>query len=794
MLEGSASNDEVKKMLPPKQTFLSLSWDYFKLFLTCASIYGVGYFRLSTTWVLVGSLGYFVLQHTRNKQSRLISSLKAIGEDEKAFIIQNFTVRDLPSWVYFPDVERAEWLNKVIKRMWPSISEYARDIIIASIEPVVAQNLPTALTPFNFATIDLGDTPPRIGGVKVYMNENIRKDEIVMDLDLMLYSDARIKVNLGKVKAGVKEFELRGTLRVVMKPLVPKVPFAGAVTVCFLDSPYINFSLTDMGNILGLPGLQQTLNTVLRNVVNQLVVLPNRLPVQLVPDIDIQRLKYPLPQGVLHINIISGRNLKAGDKNMIGHRTSDPYCVIRVGARTFTTSVVKETLEPVWNQHFESIVDICHGQSVTFEVYDKDQGNKDDYLGCTSIPVESVVSEGEIDTWSSLEGVKTGSLHIQLTWFRLSNHEVDFVQALQYRKASGRSMSSGFLYVVIEQANNLPAVKQLQEPSPFCNIHLGRDYQTNEVKEKTQNPVWNSVHHFLVSDPNVDILQLIIRDSRTETKLGSCNISLQTLLTQKNMSVTQPFTLQDTGRETSTIYMHLQLLALLPGQRQNPSGHDNTNIKRSLSLNTNSTDNTIPTEKPAESPTGNPEMVVRNRFPDDNDIISSTESLSTTNFDNQSVQPIRQVMTSNSIQQISNSSLGRIRLTIQFHSLSNYLEVTVHECQHLSGVDKDGLSDPYVKLYLTDLHENVVSDSKKTRTVKDNLDPKYEENFQFPIEADHLPLTILRLDIKNHVGRFTRSGKTHFIGTLSINLIDSVDGKAETKCVVISYRNYFFSL
>lgn len=29
-------------------------------------------------------------------------------------------------------------------------------------------------------------------------------------------------------------------------------------------------------------------------------------------------------------------------------------------------------------------------------------------------------------------------------------------QALQYRKASGRSMSSGFLYVVIEQANNLP--------------------------------------------------------------------------------------------------------------------------------------------------------------------------------------------------------------------------------------------------------------------------------------------------------------------------------------------------
>ncbi|VDQ04386.1 unnamed protein product [Trichobilharzia regenti] len=92
---------------------------------------------------------------------------------------------------------------------------------------------------------------------------------------------------------------------------------------------------------------------------------------------------------------------------------------------------------------------------------------------------------------------------------------------------------------------------------------MGRDYQSNDVKEKTQNPVWNSVHHFLVSDPNVDILQLIIRDNRTETKLGACNIPLKILLTQKNMSVTRPFTLQDTGRETSTIYLHLQLLITL---------------------------------------------------------------------------------------------------------------------------------------------------------------------------------------------------------------------------------------
>ncbi|THD18914.1 Extended synaptotagmin 2 [Fasciola hepatica] len=233
-----------------RQSFLSLSWAYLKFFGSCLSLWSVGYFHFSPTWIALGSFGYFVIQIARNRRVGLTSSLKAIGENEKNFILRNFSVRDLPSWVYFPDVDRAEWLNKVsvirrfclvacqaIKRMWPYISDYARDIILQNVEPAISANLPAALKPFKFSVIDLGDTPPRIGGVKVYMEESIQRDEVVMDLDLMLYSDARIKVSCGKIKAGIKEFELRGTLRVVMKPLIPKVPFTGAVTVCFLDSP-----------------------------------------------------------------------------------------------------------------------------------------------------------------------------------------------------------------------------------------------------------------------------------------------------------------------------------------------------------------------------------------------------------------------------------------------------------------------------------------------------------------------------------------------------------------------------
>ncbi|KAF8570027.1 hypothetical protein P879_05451 [Paragonimus westermani] len=561
-----------------KPGILSYAITYLKFFGSCISLWGIGYMQFSATWIALGTFGYFCIQLARNKRMQLTSSLKAIGQDEKAFILQNFSVSDLPSWVYFPDVERAEWFNKMIKRLWPFVSDYARNIILESVEPAIAVQLPSALKPFKFTTIDLGDTPPRVGGVKVYMEENIRRDEIVMDLDLMLYSDARIKVELGKVKAGVKEFELRGTLRVVLKPLIPKVPFAGAVTVCFLDSPYINFSLTDMGNVLGLPGLQQTLTTVIRNVVNQLIVLPNRLPVTLVDNVDVQRLKYPMPQGVLRIHVMGARRLKAGDKNIVGEGSSDPYCVIRVGARTFKTAVIQKTLDPEWNEQFETVVDVQCGQFLEVEVYDKDQGNKDDALGTTAISLESVYDLGELDTWTKLEGVKTGSIHLKLNWFVMSNQLEDVAtalkQAIQYRSPSGTAMSAAFLYVVVKQARNLKRLKQMREPSPFCTLLFGRDAQMTEVKEHTQSPTWESVHHFLVGDPYVDTLQIVVRDSRTETLLGNCSVPVKLLLTQQQLSVSRPFPLQESGPDGANIYLHLELKALVPGTKKSTSKTD----------------------------------------------------------------------------------------------------------------------------------------------------------------------------------------------------------------------------
>ncbi|KAL3315239.1 Extended synaptotagmin-1, partial [Cichlidogyrus casuarinus] len=566
-VQSKIEDEDSKQRTTKGTTLLRSALLYFKMLGSCLVLYGMGYFRMSTSWLIFGCLTYFVYSRALQKRALLIDGLKTIGKNEKQVILESIAIRELPSWVYFPDVERAEWVNRILKRMWPYICNYVTNILIESVQPSVENSLPAALKPFSFTKIDLGDTPPRIGGVKVYESESIKRNEIVMDVDLLLYSDARIRVQCGKVVAGVKEFELRGTLRIVMKPLVPKIPFAGACTVCFLDNPDINFLLTDMGNIMTIPGLQQTLMSAVKDVVASMMVIPNRVPVQLVSDLELKQIRFPPPHGVIRVNVISGRDLKSSDVSFTGKGSSDPYCCVNVGAQSFKTNTCYKTLNPTWNEYFEAVIDSKDGQHLTFEVFDEDQGNKDDPIGTCFVPIETVHKRGFFDAWLTLEGVKRGQLHVKLQWMDLSSDTNAFQQALlddaqsrEFEQAFGNSLSNAYLFVLVDMATNLSRLKSMTEPSPYASVSLGSQKKVTPIKPKTNSPVWEYVMHFMVTNPLAQDLHVGIRDSKTETKLGEIRIPLRNLVSEPDMTIDRPFILTNTGSsEQSSISLRLEL-------------------------------------------------------------------------------------------------------------------------------------------------------------------------------------------------------------------------------------------
>jgi hypothetical protein len=50
-------------------------------------------------------------------------------------------------------------------------------------------------------------------------------------------SDADIKISLKGLNAGIKDLQIRGDLRVILRPLIPMAPLIGGVTVFFLTNP-----------------------------------------------------------------------------------------------------------------------------------------------------------------------------------------------------------------------------------------------------------------------------------------------------------------------------------------------------------------------------------------------------------------------------------------------------------------------------------------------------------------------------------------------------------------------------
>lgn len=59
--------------------------------------------------------------------------------------------------MFFPDVERAEWINKILRQVWPNVNHYAKELIKETIEPAVAESLASyKLNGFQFQKMILG--------------------------------------------------------------------------------------------------------------------------------------------------------------------------------------------------------------------------------------------------------------------------------------------------------------------------------------------------------------------------------------------------------------------------------------------------------------------------------------------------------------------------------------------------------------------------------------------------------------------------------------------------------------
>lgn len=516
------------------------------------SLWLVGHFHFSFAWIIMILMIFvsweFQMEKKQKRRERMEKAVKSSFIDK---------IQNLPSWVYFPEKEQAEWVNRIIDQMWPYVGEMVYKILKESVEPEMQKNMPKALNTLYFETIDLGNKPPYVANVTSYASkEEHKKSEFIFDMDLCYNGDATIKLSVKRVKLGLSNIELRGILRVIFKPLVAEYNPVGGVTVFFLNRPKLKFDLTNLLNVLDFPGLKSSLRRITDDVLASFVVLPNRIAIPLATGVDASDLQYPIPEGVLRVKVVEAKNLLAKDLGLVKKGKSDPYAVIRVGAQSFRTKVIDNNLNPEWDETFEAFVDNHEGQQLEAIIYDEDTSSKDSKIGSVDTDIASTVETGYRDLWLPLEGVKQGRVHLQLLWFPLSSSSSDL------EPPQGRGLSVAALVVKPISASALPLTSGQKQAlrSVFCEITVGKTtLQTFQCTgEKTE---WKHALRFLVGDPEGQEAEVKVIEAKGTKLLGRMSFNIRSLLNKEGMTVEEVFPLEKSG-DKSTLTCRFTLRTL----------------------------------------------------------------------------------------------------------------------------------------------------------------------------------------------------------------------------------------
>ncbi|XP_045077549.1 extended synaptotagmin-2 isoform X4 [Coregonus clupeaformis] len=472
-----------------------------------------------------------------------------------------------------------------------------------------------------------------------------------------------------------------------MEPLLGDMPLVGALSLFFLKKPLLEINWTGLTNILDIPGLNGFSDSLIQDIIYSYLVLPNRITIPLVGDIELAQLRFPMPKGVLRIHFLEAQDLEGKDKFLGGliKGKSDPYGVLQIGNQLFQSKTVKESLHPKWNEVYEALVYEHSGQHLEIELFDEDP-DKDDFLGSLMIDMTELHKEQKVDEWFDLEEVSTGKLHLKLEWLSLLSTPEKMDQVLRSvradRSLANDGLSSALLVVYLDSAKNLPV--------------LCLEKQTSAADQLSSVQVRKAS----VVNPTVPSQRL----SASELPLPPATTTPPPLM------------------EASTHSLHRR-----EERREEPYGGSPI---RSTSLR--STSNLSTTISNSQK-----------HLPHKDSMASLASDISLPFATQELQQRLRQLQNGSAP---SPYPLGEIQLTVRHSSQRNKLIVVVHACRNLIAFTKDG-SDPFVRVYL--LPDKSRTGRRKTSTIKKTLNPVYDQTFEFSVSMAELHRRTLDIAVKN---------------------------------------------
>uniref|UniRef100_A0A087Y0V7 Intersectin 2b n=2 Tax=Poecilia formosa TaxID=48698 RepID=A0A087Y0V7_POEFO len=118
--------------------------------------------------------------------------------------------------------------------------------------------------------------------------------------------------------------------------------------------------------------------------------------------------------GRLLVTILEATELKAAKPN----GKSNPYCEVTMGAQTFTSRTINDTLNPKWSFNCQFHIRDLYQDVLCITISERDQFSPDGFLGRTEVPVATIKKElenkGPVTRRLLLHEVPTGEVWVRL--------------------------------------------------------------------------------------------------------------------------------------------------------------------------------------------------------------------------------------------------------------------------------------------------------------------------------------------------------------------------------------------
>ncbi|KAK7938881.1 hypothetical protein WMY93_002207 [Mugilogobius chulae] len=781
-------------------------------------VYLTGSLGLSVSWVLLCMLLLTWWSKNREwKEARIGCALELVDNETTVIHKELQSSLQHASWVNFPDVEKVDWVNKVLVQAWPFFGMFMEKLLRNNIQPVVRMSNP-ALKTFTFTKVHFGHIPLKITGMKAYTHE-VDKREVILDLTINWSGDVDIDADVkAPITAGVKGLKLQGMIRVILEPLIGQVPLVGGVTFFFIRRPTLSINWTGTTNLLDSPAFNSLSEDTIMDIIASIMVLPNRMCFPLIDQVKVDQMRFPMPRGVVRVHLLEARDLMAKDTYMLGlvKGKSDPYTTLRVGNRHFKSKVIKENLHPKWNEVYEFVVHEAPGQELELELFDEDT-DKDDFLGRYNLDLGEVKKNKVMDQWFTLEGAQTGEIHLKLQWLSLQTDA-------KLLKETGNGLACAMLSVYLDSASALPKdhsefsqnqkhagkhvkearlTKRVVHPNSFVELSVDKELQKSKVVYASKDPAWEEGFTFFVHNVQTQQLQVQVKEPEKKTPLGVLSLPLSRLLPLSDMTLDQRFPLERSGA-TSQIKLKATLRILTedkpppkidPAKLKPPSGPTNHSVAPVSAPQTSSSPAPPTLSSTPQARSSAPWSQAPVQVPESGSKAQKTSSsaaslsphsptsASMRRYDSQSLLSDNSIASSRfdltegahypeAIRNHS-GSFGAIHLTVKYATLRNKLIVLVDACRDLFPCSENG-TDSYVRLYL--LPDQTWTHRKRTHVKRRTLNPVFNDKFEFDVSYEEVAARKLDVAVKNHKMFHTRERKDIGMVLLDLGQMDILRG------------------